>query len=139
MMLIPILAAVIAGNPSFEKAEQLFADHHFSQALSFYEQANEINPIELQTSRDHWGYCLLFDSTNRYNELIGRSQPVRYSTWANLESDVRLARRLAPRLGEHAGKALAAITVDGKVGSRVLAALCEEDEISDARAVFLGD
>jgi D-3-phosphoglycerate dehydrogenase len=37
------------------------------------------------------------------------------------------------------GEALAAITVDGKVGSSVLAALHEEDEISDARAVFLGD
>ena len=37
------------------------------------------------------------------------------------------------------GEALAVITVDGKVGSSILAALREEDEIFDARAVFLGD
>ena len=37
------------------------------------------------------------------------------------------------------GEALAAITVDGKVGSGILAALREEDEIFDARAVHLGD
>ena len=37
------------------------------------------------------------------------------------------------------GQALAAITVDGNVGSSILAALREEDEIFDARAVLLGD
>ena len=40
---------------------------------------------------------------------------------------------------EQGGKALAAITVDAKVGPGVLAALRREVEISDARAVFLGD
>ncbi len=40
---------------------------------------------------------------------------------------------------DEGGEALAAVTVDGKVGSSILAALREEDEIFDARAVFLGD
>jgi D-3-phosphoglycerate dehydrogenase len=40
---------------------------------------------------------------------------------------------------DEGGEALAAITVDGKVGSSLLAVLREEEEIFDARAVFLGD
>ncbi len=40
---------------------------------------------------------------------------------------------------EKGGEGLAAITVDGKVGPGILAALHDEEEISDARAVFLSD
>ncbi len=40
---------------------------------------------------------------------------------------------------DEGGEAMAAVTVDGNVGSSILAALREEDEIYDARAVFLGD
>ena len=40
---------------------------------------------------------------------------------------------------DEGGEALAAITVDGKVGSGLLAALREEEDIFDARAVILSD
>ena len=40
---------------------------------------------------------------------------------------------------DEGGEALAAVTVDGQVGSSILAVLREEDDILDARAVFLGD
>ena len=40
---------------------------------------------------------------------------------------------------DEGGEALAAVTVDGKVGSSLLAVLREEDDICDARAVLLGD
>ena len=40
---------------------------------------------------------------------------------------------------DEGGEALAAVTVDGQVGSSILAVLREEDDIFDARAVFLGD
>jgi len=40
---------------------------------------------------------------------------------------------------DEGGEAMAAVTVDGKVGSSLLAVLREEDEIFDARAVSLSD
>jgi len=40
---------------------------------------------------------------------------------------------------DEGGEAMAAVTVDGKVGSSILIVLREEDEIFDARAVFFGD
>ena len=51
---------------------------------------------------------------------------------------LNIAEYMQARTGQ-GGKALAAITVDGKVGPGVLAALRREEEISDARAVFLSD
>ncbi len=40
-------------------------------------------------------------------------------------------------VGRLGGEAIAAVTVDGRLGSEILAALREQDEIFDARAVYL--
>jgi tetratricopeptide (TPR) repeat protein len=78
-------------------ADKLFEAKRYVEALPLYERAYETDPVGVQSGRERWGYCLLFVSVERYNQLI-QEPSVSESAWKDLESDVQLARRLAPSL-----------------------------------------
>lgn len=81
------------------EAEEHFRAGRFAQALAKYEEAYVADPVGVQAGRERWGYCLLYVSVARYNDMIGGKGPIpNDAAWSDLESDVRLARRLAPSL-----------------------------------------
>lgn len=95
--------------PLFQKAEVHFSKGRYAEALALYEQSYERDPVGVQAGRERWGYCLLFESVQRYNKWIER-QPnaVSVEEWNKLEADVRLSKQLAPTL-DYAQKVLDAI------------------------------
>lgn len=99
----------------FQKAEQLFREKKYIEALSYYDIAYERDPEQVQPGRARWGYCLLVASIESYNELIDNpNQPLPETVWANLQSDLRLAARLAPSLRSYVDDALARVDAEKK-------------------------
>ena len=84
------------GTEPLRQADALFVAERYTEALPLYERAYELDPDGVQVARDRWGYCLLFVSTDRFNELIARTDAsVTDLQWGDLESDMRLGQRLS--------------------------------------------
>lgn len=91
----------------FAKAEQLFKEKKFTEALPYYEIAYERNPEQVQSGRARWGYCLLVASIDTYNELLDNpNHPVPETAWANLTGDLKLSAKLAPSMQQYVDEAL---------------------------------
>lgn len=84
------------------RAEQLFAADRFQEALPLYERAYRLDPVgPVQTVREHFGYCLIRTSVDRFNEWQNQKfVGVRSEQWDALERDLRQGITLAPRLSE---------------------------------------
>jgi hypothetical protein len=71
------------------RADREFEGRHYREAALLYEQARPGD----SGPRERWGYCKLFEVVERLNQA-DRSRP----SWPELESQVRVAINLAPRL-----------------------------------------
>ncbi len=87
---------VLSGTPSkpaLEQAEQAFRAGRFEQAGKLYAQAYEQDRSLPQPCRERWAYCKLHWVTEQINQA-DRQKP----DWLLLETEVRTALSLAPRL-----------------------------------------
>lgn len=92
-----------------EQAERAFGEKDYREALAKFEQAYEADPVQSQTKRDHWGYCLMWSAVQRYNSYVEPAgQVIADDKWTAIEEDCRLARRLAPAL-EYTDTVLASV------------------------------
>lgn len=105
----------------FAQAETMFEQKRYAEALELYEKAYEDDPLAVQDGRERWGYCLLYSCVQKYNNLVDSDQEVGDAAWTNLESDVKLSRRLAPTL-KYADDVLAAIDTRRSAPSRFVSA-----------------
>lgn len=110
-----VQTAAKQGEDLLSTADKLFYEKRYIDALPLYEKAYETDPVAVQTGRERWGYCLLYVSVERYNQLILK-ESVSEKSWSDLESDVRLARRLAPTL-EYTDTVMKAISARKELGS----------------------
>lgn len=113
-------AAPPANLGPFEKAEKLFQEQRYAEALPLYEKAYELDPLAVQSGRERWGYCLLFVCVQRYNQWIEHPEgAVSDAQWTQLEADCKLAKRLGPSL-DYADQVLSSIAArrQGAVASQ---------------------
>jgi tetratricopeptide (TPR) repeat protein len=89
----------VAGPPKpVDHAGQLFKEKRYAEALVAYEKAYEIDPVGVQKQRVRWGYCLLYVTIQRYNELVDQGSAVDPAVWEGLLADAQTARQLAPTI-----------------------------------------
>jgi len=88
---------VLSSGPSaidlVARADQEFQAKRFSEAASLYQQAYQKDKSLSSTSRERWAYCKLHWVTEQINRA-GSVKP----DWFMLETEVRTALSLAPRL-----------------------------------------
>lgn len=75
------------------RAEREFGERRYRDAGLFYDKAHELDRGVLVASRERWAYCKLFNVVEQLNQL-----PVTVAPTADLETEVRRAMELAPRL-----------------------------------------
>jgi hypothetical protein len=75
------------------RAEQEFANRHFREAGQLFEQASRADRNLSEGNREQWAYCKLHRVVDQLNQSDAGGPAA-----AELESEVRLALTLAPRL-----------------------------------------
>lgn len=80
-------------NDLLARAEREFGQRRYKDAGLFYEKAHELDKGVLASSRERWAYCKLFNVVEQLNQLPSSGTPP-----ADLETEVRRAMELAPRL-----------------------------------------
>ncbi|MCS6978147.1 MAG: hypothetical protein NZM31_14230 [Gemmatales bacterium] len=88
-----LVLATASGKQALEQAEQAFRAGRFQQAGRLYAQAYEQERSLPQPCRERWAYCKLHWVTEQINQA-DRQKP----DWLLLETEVRTALSLAPRL-----------------------------------------
>jgi hypothetical protein len=75
------------------RAEEEFTNRRYKEAGQLYDQASKADPNSLATSRERWAYCKLYQVVEAINQPAASGL-----AWDKLETEVRLALDLAPRL-----------------------------------------
>jgi tetratricopeptide (TPR) repeat protein len=75
------------------EAEQAFGQRRYRDAGRFFQKAHQVDPNAVDASRERWAYCMLYHVVEELNQPTfgGGGYP-------DLESEVKLALQLAPRL-----------------------------------------
>jgi hypothetical protein len=75
------------------EAEQAFGQRRYRDAGRLFQKAHQIEPVAVESSRERWAYCMLYHVVEELNQpTFGGSR------YPELESEVKLALQLAPRL-----------------------------------------
>jgi hypothetical protein len=74
-------------------AEQAFTQRHYKEAGRLYQKAHRADAGTVESSRERWAYCMLYHVVEELNQPTFGGPAV-----PELESEVRLALQLAPRL-----------------------------------------
>lgn len=93
------LTQSIDAPAALQQALKLFQDKRYPEALVAFEEAGKNDPGLLRGQQARWGYCLLFVTIDRYNELLDQNpESIDPSVWRELKKDAENARRLAPKI-----------------------------------------
>lgn len=93
------LTQSIDAPAALQQALKLFQDKRYPEALVAFEEAGKTDPGLLRGQQPRWGYCLLFVTIDRYNELLDQNpDSIDPSVWRELKRDAENARRLAPKI-----------------------------------------
>lgn len=93
------LTQSIDAPAALQQALKLFQDKRYPEALVAFEEAGKNDPGLLRGQHARWGYCLLFVTIDRYNELLDQNpESIDPSVWRDLKKDAENARRLAPKI-----------------------------------------
>jgi tetratricopeptide (TPR) repeat protein len=74
-------------------ADRAFLARRYREAAAYYQQASQADAALPQLSKERWAYCKLYAVTDQLNNPAPGG-----TDWARLESEVRSALELAPRL-----------------------------------------
>lgn len=86
-----------------EQAEKLFRAANYSEAAALYHKANEAAPELVLDSRERWAYCKLFAVNERLND---KATPIDDKDWPALETQVRTAMAMTPKMEKFAATLL---------------------------------
>ena len=93
------LVQPVDGQTAVQQAIALFQAKRYPEALVAYEEAGKADPALLRSQQARWGYCLLFVTIDRYNELLDQSpESIDPAVWRELKQDAENARRLSPKI-----------------------------------------
>ena len=93
------LVKPVDGSAALQQAIALFEQKRYPEALVAYEEAGKADPGLLRSQQARWGYCLLFVTIDRYNELLDQNpDSIDPSVWRELKQDAENARRLSPKI-----------------------------------------
>jgi hypothetical protein len=88
------------GSDPFSRAQQLllraeeeFGNRHWGEARLLYEQAHDADRNATASCGERWAYCKLYCVVKELNDT-----PVASARWSELEREVDLALKLAPKL-----------------------------------------
>ncbi len=86
------------------KAERAYAERHFREARTLFEQANSADPHMIEAARERWAYATLFCVADQVNHAESAN-----TSWTELEQETRQAMRLSPSLEKFGQSVLLAI------------------------------
>jgi len=104
-----------------EQAEKLFQSQQYAEAGALYLKANDAAPEVVVEARERWAYCKIHVVVDRLNR---NDKPIEKEEWPVLETQVRYAMAMTPKLEKY-GETLLATLHDRRTGTAERAARAE--------------